>query len=109
MIISHAQIEASHITVRTISEPSLGDISIEHRNTRRVDGFDATYEAITSYTYLTVAEAEQIIVAITEHLFDTGAMTMRTAERLSYLSNIVLQDPHDAMAAAADSVDDEGW
>ena len=99
MIISHTQIDATHITVRALSEPTLGDLSIEHRDTQKVDGHDATYEPIRSYTYMTVAEAEQMLVAVAEHLFDTGAMTMSTAERLSYLTSTVLMDPSERTEA----------
>ena len=65
---------------------------------------DLGRQGVLSFTY---EAANPLLVAIVERMFDADAIDMATAERLSYLSNIVLRDPHDAMAAAADSVGEE--
>lgn len=62
---------------------------------------------------LPYAVMNDLIVDMARALFDSGKMTMEAAEHLSYLSNIVLRDPDEAMqAAAADyGYDDihDGW
>lgn len=53
-------------------------------------------------TFIDTAEANYLMLALATALFDAGKIDMDTAERLSYLSNITLQDPREYEQAAAD-------
>lgn len=60
-------------------------------------------------TYLNAAEADYLALSLVEALFDSGEMSNDTARRIVHLAGIIVDDPQEAMAAAADSIDDEGW
>lgn len=45
-------------------------------------------------------DASALAVALIEALYDRGELDMTAAERLNYLSHVVLQDPREALEAA---------
>lgn len=60
-------------------------------------------------TYMDTAQAEHLALMLVETMFDNGTMSDKIARRISHYAGIIVDDPHEAMAAAADAIDDEGW
>lgn len=104
MIISTSQTEADNIKVRKIeASPALGSIALDLQKDRTIG--DTIYRSTFSTMYLKVAEAEQIIVALAEHLFDSGEMSREAADRLNYLTHVILDSDREATHAAMDAAD----
>ena len=53
-----------------------------------------------NHLFLTATDANAILVTLATALYDDGGMSMEAAERVNYLSGIVLRDPAEAREAA---------
>lgn len=79
-------------------KPIDGEITV-----RRIDNGSWRYQIIldfAGYIHMDADDLNTFARTLVEALYDNGDLDMATAERINYLSHVVLQDPREALEAA---------